>query len=349
MPNRSLSLTDVAALVGGRVVGGAPSRRVTRVAPTHDAGTDAITFITDARYLAVLERSAAAAVLLAPVHLSGARPADMAAIVVEDPYLALAQVAQRLAPQPPRPVGVHRTAEIDPTADVAADVAIGPFVYVGPRAKIGAGAVLYAGVHVEADARIGAATILFDHVVVRHACQVGDRCTLHPGVVVGADGFGFARRDGAPAKIPQVGIAVLEDDVEVGANATIDRATFGETRVGRGTKIDNLVQIGHNARVGEGCILVAQSGIAGSSRLEDGAILGAQSGVSGHLTIGARATVYGQAGVMRDVPSGATVAGTPAEDRASFFRGVLRIRKLDEWVERVRELERAVRALTERT
>ena len=341
------TVADLAAALGGRLSGDG-DRPLTGVAPVETAGPGHVTFVTNPRYLAKLPASRAAAVILASENVNAARPPDMAAILVEDPHSAFAKAAQRLLPSPPRPpVGVHASAVIDPKARLERGVAVGPLTYVGPDAHVGADAVLHAGVHIEAGAHIGAASVLYNRVVVRHGCRIGARCVVHPGAVIGADGFGFARpADGLPLKIPQVGRVIIEDDVEIGANTTIDRGTFDDTRVGRGAKLDNLIQVGHNVSIGEGCILVAQSGVAGSSRIEAGAALGAQAGVSGHITVGAGATVYGQAGVIKDVPPGAAVAGTPAEPRGAFFRAVSRIRKLDGWGERVRELERAVKALS---
>ena len=343
-----MTVAEVADLVGGRLVTGDAGRTVRCVAPTDEAGEDALTFVSDPAYLERLARSRAAAVLLAETARPLPLPAGLAVIAVDDPYLAFARAAQRLQPPAPSPpAGVHPSAVVDPSAILGAGVAVGALAYIGPRARVGADAVLHAGVHVEEDAVIGAETVLYNRVVVRHRCRVGARCCLHPGVVIGGDGFGFARGGPeGPVKIPQTGTVVVEDDVEIGANTTVDRGTFGATRVGRASKIDNLVQVGHNVSIGPGCILVAQSGVAGSSRLEAGAVMGAQSGVAGHCTIGAHATVYGQSGVMRDVAPHTRVAGTPAVSVSSFFRGVVRVRKLDEWVERVRDLERALRALS---
>ncbi|MEL6210493.1 MAG: UDP-3-O-(3-hydroxymyristoyl)glucosamine N-acyltransferase, partial [Pseudomonadota bacterium] len=343
-------------LLEGRCVGGDPDRVIRSIAPTSVAGPASVTFLTSPRYRDALSKSTAAAVILAESDLVY-RPASMVAIVVSNASIGFARAAQRLSPRPPQPAeGVHSSAVVEGSARLEAGVAVGPLAYVGPRAVIGARAVLHAGAQVEQGATIGPDSIVYNRAVIRHGCRIGARCIVHPGAVIGADGFGFAGgttggSGGAtidPIKIPQVGGVEIEDDVEIGANATVDRGTFADTRIGRGAKIDNLVQVGHNASIGAGAILVAQSGVAGSSVLEDGVVLGAQSGISGHLVVGARAVVYGQAGVMRDVPAGAKVAGTPAEDRTSFFRSISRLRKLDSLVERVRELERAFSALTNR-
>ena len=349
MISDSLTLAELADLVGGQLVHGDKDRSIRKIAPTDGAGADAVTFVADRRFLPALATSSAAAVLLDERALDSPRPPQMAVIVVPDPYEAFARAAQRLSPRPPQPApGIHSTAHVDPGAELGDGVAVGAFAYVGSDVVVGNRTVLHAGVHLEPGVRIGADSVLYNRVVVRHGCRIGAACIVHPGAVIGADGFGFARPKvgSEPVKIPQTGGVVIEDEVEIGANACIDRGTFGDTRIGRSAKIDNLVQIGHNVTVEPGCILVAQSGVAGSSRIKSGAILGAQSGVSGHLTVGERAVVYGQAGVMRDVQPRSQVAGSPAEPRTSFFRRVLMVRKLDEWGERVRELERAVRAVT---
>ncbi len=347
-----MTLADLALALNAAVDVAGPGDRqkvLRRVAPPRSAGPDALTFVSDRRYLLHLSNTAAGAVLLPRgVSVPDGRPVGLSVLFVEDAYRAFARAAQWLQPPPPRPtVGIHTTAIIDGRATLGLSAAVGPLVYVGPGAQIGARTVLHVGVHVEADAVVGDDCVLYNRVVVRHGCRIGARCIIQPGAVIGGDGFGFAPdpSPSGPVKIPHVGGVIIEDDVEIGANATVDRGTFDDTRIGRGTKIDNLVMVAHNVRVGPGCILVAQSGVAGSSRLNDGVILGAQSGVAGHLTVGDRATVYGQAGVMRDVAAGSRVAGTPAEPVKSFFRTISRLRKLDGWARRVRELEQAVKAL----
>ncbi|MCA9549322.1 MAG: UDP-3-O-(3-hydroxymyristoyl)glucosamine N-acyltransferase [Myxococcales bacterium] len=347
-----ISVGELAALVDGTVVRGDPRVRVRRVMPTDLAEPDAITFVSRPKFLASLQGTQAAAVMLAPdVAASEAHriPDDVVIMAVERPYVAYARAAQALAGEVPAPEGWHPSAVVEPGAEVAEDAALGPFVYVGPGAVVGAGAVLYPGVHVHAAARVGPGAVLYDHVVVRHGCRVGARCILHAGVVIGSDGFGFAQDPGEDGvehiKIPQLGDVELEADVEIGANTCVDRGALGTTRIGRGTKIDNLVQIGHNVEIGPGSILVAQSGVAGSSVLGREVILGAQSGISGHLTVGDRSLVHGQAGVMEDLPEGSVVVGSPAEDKREFFKSVVRTRKLGGLYDRVKELERRLAAL----
>ena len=348
---RSATVAELAALVGGRVERGDEDRAIHRVMPVDSAGEDALTFVTKPKYLPLLALTRAGAVMIAPDLLSErdvAIAAGTAVITTSKPYVAFARAAQHLAPPVPAPPpGVHPSAVIDPTARLGAEVAIGPFVWVGPGASIGERAVLHAGAHVEAGASVGAGSVLYNHVVVRHGCTVGARCVLQPGVIIGAEGFGFApERDGKEelrhVKIPQTGDVVIEDDVEIGANGCVDRAALGTTRIGAGTKIDNLVQIGHNVQIGPACIIVAQAGVAGSSKLGRAVTLGAQSGISGHVEVGDGALIYGQSGVMSKVPAGQKLLGSPAVPAAEFFKTVVRVSKLDELASRLKKLEKLV-------
>ncbi len=349
----SRTIAELATLVGGQLVRGRGDATVSRVMPIDGAASDAVSFITKPKYLPYLSTTHAGVVMTSPKLLAEGPPsqADGAAVIsVANPYAAFARAAQLFArPVPVPATGVHPSAVIDSTASVGAGVAIGPFVLVGAGVVIGEGAVLHAGAHVHDGARVGAGSVLYDHVVVRHGSIIGERCILHPGVVVGADGFGFAQEAHEAAgagvvhlKIPQTGVVVIEDEVEIGANACIDRAALGVTRIGAGTKIDNLVQIGHNVEIGEACLLVAQSGVAGSTKLGRRVIMGAQSGISGHVTVGDGVMVLGQAGVMSDVEAGAKLAGTPAVPAQEFFRTVVRISKLDELAKKLKSLEKVL-------
>jgi UDP-3-O-[3-hydroxymyristoyl] glucosamine N-acyltransferase len=339
---------ELATLVGGRVLFGDSERWLSRVMPADSAAPDAVTFITKPKYLPHLATAQAGAVLIAPAMLERAPPiaTGVAVIAVDHPYAAFAKAAQLFAPPVPAPSGIHPSAVIDPGAELGSGVAVGAFCMIGPGAKVGAGAVLHPGVHLEANSTVGEGSILYNHVVVRHGCTIGARCVLHPGVVIGADGFGFAQeieaREVRHLKIPQIGGVVIEDEVEIGANSCVDRATLGTTRIGAGTKIDNLVQVGHNVEIGPGCILVAQSGVAGSSRLGKAVTLGAQAGISGHVTVGEGSLVYGQAGVINDVPPGEKVSGAPAIPAGEFFKQVVRIGRLEELLERLKKLEKRI-------
>lgn len=344
-----ISVGRLADIVGGEILRGDPEVRVRRVMPTDLAEADAITFVTKASYAEALGACRAAAVMLTPAMAASATIADgVVVLAVKNPYVAYARAAQALAGRVPAPQGWHPMSAVEDGAEVSKDAALGPFVFVGAGAVVEAGAVLYPGVHVHGGARVGAGSVLYDHVVIRHGCGVGARCILHPGVVIGADGFGFAQEPGPDGvqhvKIPQLGDVQVQDDVEIGANSCVDRGALGTTVIGRGSKIDNLVQVGHNVQIGEGAILVAQSGVAGSTTLGREVILGAQAGISGHLNIGERALVHGQAGVMEDLKPGAVVVGAPAVDKREFFKSVVRTRKLGSLYDRVKELERQLKA-----
>jgi UDP-3-O-[3-hydroxymyristoyl] glucosamine N-acyltransferase len=348
------TVAELAKIVGGEVISGDQSKKIRRVMSTDRAEEDSVTFVTKAKYYEALRRTRAAAVMLDVESLGRPDleiPATTAVIGVRHPYRAFALAAQALASKVPGPSGIHPSAVIDEGAELGPGVAVGPFVFIGPGVKIGEGSILYPGVHVESGATIGPGCILYNHVVVRHECRIGARCILHSGVVVGSDGFGFAldtRPDGelvpTHAKIPQVGDVSIEDDVEIGANSCVDRAALGTTRIGAGTKIDNLVQIGHNVDIAEGCIIVAQAGVAGSTRVGRKAIVGAQVGVSGHLEIGANSVMLGKSGVLTDIEPNIKVIGYPASEASAWFRSSVRLRQLDSLFKRVKELERLLAA-----
>jgi len=348
------TLEEIALLVQGRIVRGDSNTNLVSVTPLDKAEEGTLSFLTKSKYLPHLKTTKAAAVLIAPAMLEKADVAEHAAIIeVDRPYVAFARVAQIFAPRVPQPEGIHPSAAIDESAQVHENVSIGPFVYVGPKAVVEEGVVLYPGVHLEADAKIGPGSILYNHAVVRHGCRLGAHCILHPGVVIGSDGFGFAQQPAQDpkdlenlehVKIPQVGDVVIEDNVEIGSNSCVDRGALGSTVIKSGTKIDNLVQIGHNVELGRNCILVAQSGVAGSSRLKPAVTLAAQAGISGHIEIGAGALVYGQSGVAQDVGAGEKVMGTPAIAAGSFFRNSVHFAQLNKLVARIKKLEKQLLA-----
>ncbi|WP_439577718.1 UDP-3-O-(3-hydroxymyristoyl)glucosamine N-acyltransferase [Elioraea sp.] len=291
-----------------------PGRPVAGIAPLHAAGPDRIAFLDNRRYVPLLQKSRAGACILDPAHAAQA-PAGMALLLTGKPYLAWARIAALFHPPLPPVSGIHAS------ATVAADAILGPGVAVGPRAAIGAGtaigplAVVGEGVVLGRDCRIGAGA------AVSH-CIAGDRVVLHPGAKVGQEGFGFAEGPTGLVTVPQLGRVLLGDDVEIGANATVDRGSSSDTVVASGTRMDNLVQIGHNVRLGRCCVVVAQSGISGSTTLGDFVVVAAQAGVTGHLRIGRRARIGAQAGVMEDVPDRTDVLGSPARPAREFWRAV---------------------------
>ena len=336
-----LSALEVASLVDGELVGDG-STRVSAVGTLARATPSTLTFFSDARYASELHATASPLVLV-PRDLSPL-PEARTYIRVTNPKVAFTTVAARFHPPKPRPAAgiapeaqVHPTASVDPSATVMGGVTIGAKTFVGART------ILYPGVYLGDDVRIGADSTLKPNVVVLDGCLVGERCLLHPGVIIGADGFGFTfdATKGEHCKIQHIGIARIEDDVELGAHSCVDRATIGETVIGRGTKIDNLVQVGHNCIVGPSSLLCAQVGLAGSTTTGPNVMLGGQAGSAGHLHIGEAAKVGGQAGLLSDVPARSEVLGAPAFSLSEFLRSWTLVRRLPELFQRLRALERA--------
>jgi UDP-3-O-[3-hydroxymyristoyl] glucosamine N-acyltransferase len=269
--------------------------------------------------------------------------------VSDNPYLAFTRAVALLRP-PSRPCpGVHPSAQVDPTARLGPEVHVGPLAVVGPRVRIGARSVIHPHVVLYEDAEIGEDCLLHSGVQVRERCRLGNRVVVQNGAVIGADGFGFARDgEGRYHKFPQVGIVIVDDDVEIGALTAIDRAALGETRVGRGTKLDNLVQIGHSVVIGEDTVLAGQVGVAGSSKIGSRVTLAGQVGVAGHLTIGDGVIATAQTGIPGSVDPGKVVSGYPAIENRSWLRSSAVFAKLPELQRRLRELERKVEALLTR-
>jgi UDP-3-O-[3-hydroxymyristoyl] glucosamine N-acyltransferase len=316
----------VAHAVGGRIRGDG-ARRVAGVATPATAGPDDLIYIDSPRHAGALQATRAAVALVPPEVQT---PAGMTAIEVVRPAGAIARALEIMMPAGRAFEGVSPQAFVDPTAVIECDVGIGPFVYVGPGSRIGRGTQIHPGSTIARDVTIGRDCVLHSGVHVYAGTEIGSRVILHSGVVLGADGFGFvaepATAGGATAvshrKVPHVGRVIVEDDVEIGANTSINRAMLDETRIGAGTKIDDLVMVGHNCRIGRHCIIVAQAGISGSSTIGDHATLAGQAGIADHVTVGAGATVGAQAGVTKDVPAGGLVLGSPAIDVRSARRAL---------------------------
>jgi UDP-3-O-[3-hydroxymyristoyl] glucosamine N-acyltransferase len=329
------TLGEIADWVGGTVVG-SPATPIRAVAGIEEAGPGELTFLANPKYRAWLAKTRAGAVLLAP----GIEARDDLAVVrTENPYAALAKVLVLFDPgAPDLPDGVHPQACVASEAEIAADAAIGPGVVVGRGASVGARTRLIGNSTIGESASVGGDCLLYPGVYVGARCRLGDRVIVQPGAIIGADGFGYAPSEGGYRKIPQIGIVIVEDDVEIGANACIDRATVGATRIGRGTKIDNLVQVAHNVAIGPGSALAAQAGVAGSTRLGKGVRLGGQAGLVGHLRVGDGASVGAQAGVIGDVAAGETVSGYPARPHREAMRVEAAMRRLPELVRRLKRL-----------
>ncbi len=336
----SYTLAELAARVGGEVVGDA-GRRLSGLKPLAEAGEADLSFYHNRRYLGEAHASRAGALLVAdPAEFPGR---DL--LFCREVYPAFATLLELFHPAAPPAPGVHPSAVVAASARLGAGVSVGPCAVVGARAAIGEGAILGAHAVVGDDAEVGPATLLHPHVVIEPRCRVGARCILHAGVVIGSDGYGFATSGGVHRKVPQVGVVVIEDDVELGANVCVDRATLGETRIGRGTKVDNLVQIAHNVRIGEHSLIVAQVGISGSTTLGHHVVMAGQSGAAGHLHLGDGTMVTAQAAVMADTKPGEMVSGSPARPQKEWYRALANLLQLEALRRRVRELERAIARL----
>jgi len=309
---------------------------IVRVAGIEDAGPGDLTFVANPKYLPALETTSASAVLL---REDAPTPA-ISVLRTADPYLGFARAVGLFAPAwKPQP-GVHSMAAVARDATVGADASIGAFVALGEGATIGDRTIVFPNVTIGAGARIGADCVIHSNVAIRERVTIGDRVVLQNGVVVGGDGYGFVRRgDGTHEKIPQVATVVIEDDVELGANTTVDRPAVGETRIKAGTKIDNLVQIAHGVVVGRNVLMAAQVGIAGSTEIGDDVMFGGQVGVGGHLTIGRGVVAVGQSGITNSVGAGTMVAGYPAIDAREWRRAAAVYRRLPELKKRIEELE----------
>ncbi len=348
MPERRLSelcriLTDqgFAARLEGE------DRTVRAVNTLEDARDGEISFLSNPKYLRVLPRTRASAVILKD---GVEAPDGLSVLRCEDPYAAVTAVIVTVHGYRQHPRwGVSKRASIDPTTTIGADPNIAAGATLAADVTIGNRCTIYPGCYIAQGVRLGDDCTLYPNVVIYDQCELGDRVTIHAGSVVGEDGLGYAPHEGQWIKIPQVGRAVLGDDVEIGANCTIDRATLGETRIGSGTKFGNVVVIGHGSKVGPACIFIGLVGVAGSAKIGRHVTLAGHVGVNGHITIGDGATVAGKSGVLSDIPAEATFFGTPAIPATEARRSIALVRKLPEWIERIKDLERQIKELRERT
>lgn len=316
------TLSELAELVGGTVVGDG-TLEITGLATLEEAVEGEITFLANPKYLSKLQQTRASAVIVPP-----GLKAPSALLVIDNPYLAFAKILTRLHVRRPAPQGIMEGAFVSPDACVGEGVTIYPGCYVGAGVKVGAGSILHPGVTLYEGATVGEESLLHAGVVVREGCRIGDRVIVHAGAVIGADGFGFAPDGTSYFKIPQVGIVVIEDDVEIGAATCIDRAALGVTRIKRGAKIDNLVQIGHNCAIGEDTVIVSQVGIAGSTEVGNHCTVGGQAGFAGHLKIGDNVTIGGQSAVSKNVKSGQALSGYPLMPHRDWLKATMSYAKL---------------------
>jgi UDP-3-O-[3-hydroxymyristoyl] glucosamine N-acyltransferase len=339
-----MKLSDIAARLGCRLVGDG-ELEISGVAGMEHAGPGQLTFLANPKYGPKVKHTQASAILVGEA-IPGI---EIAFLISENPYLDFAR-ALEFYYQPPRPApGIHPLAYVAPSAAVGENCSIGPFAVVGERVRLGRNAVLHPHVVLYEGAEIGDDFLAHSHATVREFCRVGNRVILQNGVVVGGDGYGFAKRaDGTHFKIVQSGVTVIEDDVEIQSLTSVDRATVGETRIKRGAKIDSLVQVGHACVVGEDNIICAQTGLAGSTVLERNVLLAGQVGSSGHLTVHEGAIVYAQSGIGGDVDPGGRISGSPAFPANDWLRAVTAFQKLPELLKTLRELKKKVDVLEQR-
>ena len=337
------TLNEIAILLGGDVSGDGEVL-IERIRGIDEAGKGDLTFVANPKYLKKLDTTGASAILVA----SGQVRKGINLLIVADPYIALGRLLALFYPEEEETGGIHPKACIEAGADVSPKAVVYPGVHICRGARIEEKAVLYPGVFIGRDAVVGEASILYPRVTLYRRCLIGRRVVLHAGVVVGSDGFGFARPGQGNVKIPQIGHVQIDDDVEVGANTTIDRGALGRTWIQRGVKIDNLVQIGHNVVIGEYSIVVAQVGISGSTTLGKGVVIGGQAGLVGHIRIGDHAMIAAGSGVHKDVPAGQIVAGYPHMPHREWLKMEACRSKLPALRETLATLQRRIKALEEK-
>jgi UDP-3-O-[3-hydroxymyristoyl] glucosamine N-acyltransferase len=337
------SAAEIAQLIGAEVSGDG-AVRLSSIAGVESAVQGQLAFVANRKYQKYLTTTQASAVIVSPDTVCQ----RTTLLLHPEPYFAFMKAMRLFHPPRAYDPGVHPTAVVPADAVVDRSAHIGAHVVLEDHARIGAGTAVLAGSFIGMHSVTGDNCLIYPNVTIREDTQIGNRVIIHSGTVIGSDGFGYATSGGVHHKIMQVGKVVIEDDVEIGANVTIDRATIGETRIGRGSKIDNLVQIAHNVKVGEGCILVSQVGVSGSTKLGHHVVAGGQVGFVGHIEVGDGAQVGAQSGVARDVEAGKTVFGSPARDIADTLRIEVCIAKLPQSIKRLRDLEKEVKKLTEK-
>ena len=345
-----MTAQEIAALLHGEIVGD-PSVEICRVAKIEDAGAGDISFLANPKYEKYISATKASAVLVSTAFdTSRKREGRLTFIKVPDPYIAFLQILKRITPMPdPFSKGIHSTAVVTASASIAAGVCLGAHVVVGENVVIGANTKIGHGCVLGDNSKVGEDSLIYPNVTVYHGCQIGHRVILHSGTVVGSDGFGFApKSDGTYEKIPQLGIVVIEDDVEVGANCTIDRSTMGQTVLHHGVKLDNMVHIAHNVVVGENTVIAAQTGISGSTKVGKNVMIAGQVGIVGHIEIGDRAVIMAQSGIPKSLEPGKIYFGTPAKEHIRAMRIEAVIRALPELAKDIEQLKRSLEKLQSR-
>lgn len=340
-----IQVKHIAQWVDGKIIRGDENTIISGVNSIETAKEGDLIFIRDKKYEPFLTNTHASAVLTAE-EPTVPLPEKLVCIIVKNPELAVIQVLQRLGiHQPTLPKGIHPTAIIDESVQLGEGVAIGPYVVIGSCSKIGKNATIFPHVYIGDHCQIGDNTIIFPNVTIRENTIIGCDCIIHSGVCIGTDGFGFIFDGNEWIKVPQIGRVVIGDKVEIGSNTCIDRATFGDTQIGTGTKIDNLVQIGHNVKVGEHCAIAATTGIAGSAIIGNGVRVGAGAGINGHITIGNNVTIGAWSGVTKSVEDGAVISGFPAVEHNRAKRILVAQQYVPELLRRVKELEMKIQKI----
>lgn len=338
------SVGQIAALVNGRVEGD-PEARIDTFAKIEEGHPGAISFLANEKYTHYIYTTASTAVLVKKDFVAE-HPVNATLIRVDDPYATVAQLLRMVSDILNAPKkGIEQPSFISEGVEIPEDAYVGAFAYIGKGAKVGKGAQIYPQTYVGDGVTVGDGSILYAGVKVYKGCKIGARCIIHSGAVIGADGFGFAPVDGHYEKIPQLGIVEIADDVEIGANTTIDRATMGATRVHKGVKLDNLIQIAHNVEVGESTVMAAQVGIAGSTKVGAHCMMGGQVGSAGHISIGDGSQIAAQSGIKSDVKAGSRLIGTPAVDLRQFGRQLVNINRISDLMDRLKQLEKLVQSM----
>jgi UDP-3-O-[3-hydroxymyristoyl] glucosamine N-acyltransferase len=335
------TLREIAQLIDGKVIGDG-NVVITGISGIREAEEGDLTFLANPRYASLMESTKAAAIITSPEITAAPKPM----IHTGNPSMAFAKVISILMPSGQRyPSGIHQTAVIGKNVKLGQDVALQPYVVIDDDSVVGDRTIIYAGSYIGHHAKIGCDCLIYPNVAIREKVEIGNRVIVHSGTVIGSDGFGFATVDGEHHKIPQIGTVLIEDDVEIGANVTIDRARFGKTVIGHGTKIDNLVQIAHNVTVGEDSIIIAQAGISGSTVIGKRVTIAGQAGLVGHITVGDNAILAAQAGVTKPVPANTCVSGSPASEHNEAKRLNAFVSRLPQIVDELKGLEEKVQRL----